>query len=306
VVIALLLALLVVAVPESDKAPMGSAPAAEEPELARASYQPTFSQDPALRAGWLAANRLEYDHDFAAAAKTFERLFEKVPDDPHLAWRIARNYALWGDLTRLDDASGRRRLGQLSVSWAERGLDLDPDCAECCLYKFAGMGLLIRSQAAVFNVRWTRPMFHTLQACLENPPTFVHGSGDHEAGNLYYAAARLYRLLPESRWARAVLGAGGDKELALEFSRRAFRISPGRIDYNAELAASSLCVSQQRGDPDLRAVGLSLLADIERLEIVRPTDRRERDAAARLAADPGRACGYSRSEWSDAGAVSSD
>ena len=147
-----------------------------------------------------------------------------------------------------------RRLGQLAVSWAERGLGLDPDCAECCLYKFAGMGLLIRSQAAVFNVRWTRPIYQTLQACLENPPTFVHASGDHEAGNLYYAAARLYRLLPETRWARAVLGAGGDKELALEFSRRAFRISPGRIDYNAELAASSLCVGQQRNDPALHLV----------------------------------------------------
>jgi tetratricopeptide (TPR) repeat protein len=304
--IALLVALLMIAVPESEKDPVDSTPAAEEPEWVLASYHPPFSQDPTLRSGWIAAHHLEYDHDYAAAAKTFERLFEKVPEDPHLAWRIARNYVLWGDLTRLEDSSGRRRLGQLAVSWAERGLGLDPDCAECCLYKFAGMGLLIRSQAAVFNVRWTRPIYQTLQACLENPPTFVHASGDHEAGNLYYAAARLYRLLPETRWARAVLGAGGDKELALEFSRRAFRISPGRIDYNAELAASSLCVGQQRNDPALRSVGLSLLADIERLSDVRPTDPRERDAAARLAADPDRACAYSRSEWSDAGAISSD
>jgi hypothetical protein len=120
-----------------------------------------------------------------------------------------------------------------------------------------------------------------------------------ELGNLYYAAAAFYRVLPEWRWLQWVIGVRGDKQRALEYSRKANEISRGRVDYHLALGASLLCVGNDKNRKELVDEGMSVLNRIEHLPGHMETDERDRVIAKALASQPERACGYTHHNWID-------
>jgi hypothetical protein len=261
-------------------------------------WYPGFARDGRLRSAWLEALEAERAHDYREAAGIFEKLIHDAPEEPHTYWRIARDYAWISELTPPSDRETRARYGTLAMAWADRGLKVDPRCSECCFYKYAGMGRVALAHGILSSMSWLKQLGQTLDQCMQNPPSFAHAPWDSELGNLYYAAATFYRLLPNSRMLEISVGVRGDRRRSLEFARRSTQVSDRRIDYNVGLAAALLCVGREDDRQELVAEGRSLLERVPQLDDLIPTDPIDRRSAARLLSEPDRACGYSRDEWS--------
>jgi len=238
------------------------------------------------------AETLEASGEFAAAAATHERIASMRPN-AHTAWRAARAWARLADVSA-DHSEERVRLAERGVEWAERGLELDSDCSECCLYRFVGLGHVVAARGGLAAAGKARELVRTLARCLDHEPSFVHAGGEDERANLYYAAAVLYRLLPESRMAQMVIGARGDKQRALDWIRRAHARSPDRVDYTLELATALLCLGREERDPGLEAEGLATLASVPIRRGVDPSTERLWSFAEQLRSSPEGACGLSR------------
>jgi hypothetical protein len=264
-------------------------------------WYPRFAQEDAVRRLWLDAVEHERRYAYQDAARIFEGLIARAPREPHTYWRIARDYAWMAELTSLDDADTRARYGKLAMEWADRGLQVDPACGECCFYKYAGMGRVAMARGILSSMSWLKQISQTLDRCLETPPSFVHEPWNPELGNFYYAAATFYRLLPDSRMLELSVGMRGDRRRSLEFSRRAVALVDERIDYNVGLAASLLCVGNEDQRDELLTEGRSVLTRVQGLRELMPTDPLDRRAAQRMLREPDEACGYSRDAWNDGG-----
>jgi hypothetical protein len=186
------------------------------------------------------------------------------------------------------------------MAWADRGLQLDPRCGECCFYKYAGMGRVAIAHGILSSMSWLGQIASTLEHCMQIPPSFAHQPWDQELGNLYFAAATFYRMLPDSRMLELSVGVRGDPQRSLELARRAVSISNRRVDYNVGLAVALLCVGEDEGRDDFVAEGRSVLRRVPELEDLIPTDPIDRAAARRLLEQPEHACAYSRDDWFDA------
>jgi hypothetical protein len=284
-------------------------PAAPEPSLPAVSarpppgprpavlWYPGFARDDDLRAAWVNAIEVERRHRYLEAARIFELLISRAPEEPHTYWRIARDYAWLAELTPASDPELRARYGTLAMAWADRGLVIDPGCAECCFYKYAGMGRVAMAHGIFSSLRWLEQIAQTLALCMQNPPSFVHEPWDSELGNFYYAAAAFYRMLPDSRVLELSIGARGDPERSLDLARRAVAIAGQRIDYHVGLGASLLCASHAGGRQELASEGRAVLRRVGELRDLMPTDSLDRRAARRLLEDPELACGSSRDDW---------
>jgi hypothetical protein len=263
-------------------------------------WYPGYARESQLRGAFLDAIARENDHDYAAAARIFEALTAHAPDEPHTYWRIARDYVLLAELMPPSASDERARYGTLAMAWADRGLDIDPNCGECCLYKYAGMGRVAVSKGILSSMSWLGQIRETLDQCLAMPPTFVHEPWNPERGNLYYAASTFYRVLPDSRMLELSAGVRGNAELALEFSRRAVALAGDRVDYNVGLGAALLCAATRQEQATLLEEGRSVLRHVPALVERMPTDSLDRRAARRLLESPPEAaCGYSRDDWYD-------
>jgi hypothetical protein len=297
--------------PEEAAAPgAGAAPAPALPAVSARPppglrpdvlWYPGFAREHALRSAWLAANEAERRNDYQDAARIFERLIARAPEEPHTYWRIARDYALLAELTPPADVDARARYGNLAMAWGDRGLQVDPSCGECCFYKYAGMGRVAMARGILSSLGWLKQIAETFDQCLEIPPSFVHEPWNPELGNFYYAAATFYRLLPDSRMLELSVGMRGDRRRSLEFSRRAVALVDRRIDYNVGLAASLLCVGSEDDRDELLSEGRGVLERVPELPELMPTDGVDRRAARRLLAAPDDACSYSRDAWNDGG-----
>lgn len=262
-------------------------------------WYPGFARDEALRADWESAVERELVNDYLGAARRFEELVAKAPDEPHTYWRVARDYAWLAELTPTAEVGERARYGRLAMSWADRGLQLDPRCGECCFYKVAGMGRVALANGVLSSMSWLTQIAKTFEQCMTIPPSFVHAPWNPELGNLYYAAAAFYRLLPDSRMLEFSTGIRGDPQRALDYSRSAVALVADRVDYNVGLAASLLCVGEEEERGDLVAEARAVLARVPELPDRMPTDGLDRRAAQRLLAQPESACSYSRDAWND-------
>ena len=148
----------------------------------------------------------ERRYDYLEAARIFEHLIAQAPEEPHTYWRIARDYAWLAELAPPSDVEMRARYGTLAMAWADRGLEIDPRCGECCFYKYAGMGRVAMARGILSSMRWLKQISQTLDRCMQNPPAFVHEPWNPELGNFYYAAATFYRMLPDSRMLEISIG----------------------------------------------------------------------------------------------------
>lgn len=262
-------------------------------------WYPGFAREDSLRAAWVKALEHERRLDYLEAANIFEQLIAQAPEEPHTYWRIARDYAWLAELAPPSDIEIRARYGTLAMAWADRGLQIDPRCGECCFYKYAGMGRVAIARGILSSLRWLKQIKQTLDSCMENPPGFVHEPWNPELGNFYYAAAAFYRMLPNSRILEMSVGARGDPHRSLELSRRAIALVDQRIDYNVGLGASLLCVGHSDDREELSSEGRAVLKRVEGFRDLLPTDPLDRRAARRLLGDPEQACGYSRDAWND-------
>jgi hypothetical protein len=193
----------------------------------------------------------------------------------------------------------QRKYYVLTEEWSDRGLKVDPQCAECYLYKFAGLGRRIFLGNIVVAARRASELADLLERSIVLKPQYRDNEWNSELGNLYYAAAAFYRVLPEWRWLEWVIGVRGDKQRALEYSRKASAISRGRVDYHLALGASLLCVGSDKNRKELVNEGIAVLNGVQDLPELMETDERDRVIAKALAAQPERACGYTHHNWID-------
>jgi hypothetical protein len=204
--------------------------------------------------------KLERDGDWLAAAELLERALAKAPADETLHWRIARHLVRHAEAHPELPAAERGALYQRAREWARAGRALAPDCAECCLYEFAGTARLATAGALTEAVGTVREAGRLLSECLANPPTWRDASGSEEAA-LYYGASVYYRLMPDSEVMRWATGQRRDAARAVEFARRAVEIEGERPRYQLELGAALLCDGARRTDRTAIAEGRRWLAD---------------------------------------------
>ncbi len=253
--------------------------------------------DPDIAARWREGLRLEAEDDFLGAARAYEEIVERVPDKSHTYWRIAKSYWLYGSHLAREDTTGRTRYFTLTEQWADRGLAADARCGECCLYKVAGMGGLIRLKGSVLAATQAS----TIGELLERGITLVnqqpHPEANPELEELYFAAAEFYKSVPEWFWLKWVIGVQGSRRRALDYMRKANAIAGERPSYMVEFGALLLCFGKTENDPAATAEGVETLRKVMALETDDRDDAIDREHARILLAQTDQACGYSRAEW---------
>lgn len=255
--------------------------------------------DPTLRDLWISGIAAEREERLIESAAIYEQIAAQVPEESDTCWRIARNYWRVGESLPVDDKEGRILYFELAESWAGRGLALDPDCAPCMLWKFVSMGRQATTRGLLSAVRDVREMDALLTRGIDLEPDQQDETGNTTLGNLYYAGAVFYRVIPESWWLRLFVGVRGDKDRSLDYARRAVEISSIRVDYRVELGAVLLCLGASRGDPARIAEGMSVLREARTLDDYLGTDSLDKAHATTLIGNPQMACGYSRDGFID-------
>ena len=197
---------------------------------------------------------LEIEGDMLGAAALLEAALATSPGDPQLHWRIARDLLRHAERNPKLETEARAALYEQARGWAQSGRRLAPDCAECCLYEFAGTARLASVHGLTRAVGSVREAGRLLAECLANPPRWSDASGSEEAA-LYYGASVYFRLMPDSEWMSWATGQRSDATRAVEFARRAVAIEGERTRYRLELAAALLCDGARRTDAASLAEG---------------------------------------------------
>jgi tetratricopeptide (TPR) repeat protein len=190
---------------------------------------------------------LETEGDLLGAAALLETALGSAPADAQLHWRIARDLMRHAEQTSALDDAGRAALYDRARTWAKEGRALAPDCAECCLYEFAGTAGLASVRSLPGAVVDVREAGQLLDQCLANPPHHRDASGSEEAA-LYYGASLYYRLMPDWEVLGWATGQRSDASRAVEFARRAVAIDGEDTRYRLELGAALLCDGSRRHD----------------------------------------------------------
>jgi hypothetical protein len=190
---------------------------------------------------------LESQGDMLGAAVLLEAALASSPDDPQLHWLIARDLLRHAERNPKLAPGERGALYERARGWARAGRKLAPDCAECCLYEFAGTARVASVNGLAQAVGTVREAGRLLAECLANPPRWSDASGSEEAA-LYYGASVYFRLMPDSEWMSWATGQRSDATRAVEFARRAVAIEGERTRYRLELAAALLCDGWRRTD----------------------------------------------------------
>ena len=255
---------------------------------------PFSISDPELEARFWTGHRLEKGADYLGAARSYEALASLLPGESHLCWRIGRAYYQHARSLPLEEKAKRLEYFTLTGEWAKKGSRIDPKCAECFLYEFVGMSRVATTQGIFSSARHAKEMAGLLDQAMELGPTHTDEDWNSELANLYYAAGVFYRSLPTSAIVSWTIGVKGDRKRSIEYLRKANQITDTRIDYRIELGASLLCAGVEASDDALLAEGRQVLAQIESLPDVQPTDALDRMAAPFLSAHDDQACDYSR------------
>jgi hypothetical protein len=276
------------------------------PTLEYASVQLTLynldrqpgAADAKVRGLWAKGLRLEANRRLLESANVYERITAELPGDPEAYWRTSRNY--WRHGEDLTDDTARVAYFELADKWASAGLDVDPDCGECCLYKFMGMAGLATTRGIFTAVRHARGMARLLDRGIALRPTHADNPWNTTLGNLYVAASHFYRVTPEWFFLKWIIGFRGDRRMALEYARNAYATADVRIDYTVALGAALLCVGTDKGEPELVEEGIAVLGRVQHLPHLRINEDPEYvEQTAMLLANPGSACSYTPGGWVD-------
>ena len=259
--------------------------------------------DLGLRRLWSEGLDLERQELLLDSARRYELIVGEVPEESYTYWRIARNYWRYGESLPTESVDQRLHYFELAESWAGRGISIDPDCAPCMLWKFVAMGRQATTKGLLSAVGDVREMQRLLRRGIELKPDHADNEGNATLGNLYYAGAVFYRVIPDWFWLRWFLGVRGDKERSLEYARKAVDLAQVRVDYRVELGAALLCLGVDDDRSEAIAEGVEILEAARQLPPYLSTDHLDRAHAAILIESPEKACGYSRDGFIDMDAV---
>jgi len=249
------------------------------------------------------ARRLEREDPAAAseryhrAARLFAASIDTHPRPSAACWRGAR--ALWaaGDVLPVEATTRRIHYFERAEGLSQRGIDVDPDCAECMLWKFASMGRLRTARGVWTGIRGVPEMANLLERGIALASHHADDDRNSTLGNLHYSSAIFYRVLPDWFFVGWVLGVRGDKERALDHARTALVLHPARLDYRIELGSQLLCLGSTRGDPTQLENGRRVLRAAVELPPETQDDAREIAAARIMLAEPAKSCGYTGDTW---------
>jgi hypothetical protein len=271
----------------------GAAPAgrAEYPAL---EDLPGATSDPAVRQLWIEGRARRKAGDMLGATELYERIAAMQPRGRHTHWLIAQCYWEHADQVPDDQTAARAWYYEKVRDWATRGLAIDAGCGECYLYQAAGLGGQARLRSQVVAATQVAEIATALERGIAIMSARPDRDTNPELEELYYAAAQLYRRVPEWSWLRWVLGVSGDRRRAVEYMRKANQIAGRRPEYMVELGASLVCLGHEEKDAALVAEGEGLLRQVVALPQRRHEDAVDWRNAEALLADAAQACGFSR------------
>jgi hypothetical protein len=252
-----------------------------------------------LKALLFRAHEQELQIEFEAAARGFEQLADEVPTSSYPAWRASRAWWRASDMVAPDDLTTRGEYLDRADLLAEKGIERDPDCAECMLWRYASLGRLATIRGLLSAARNARTMRKLLNRGIELQPTRTEGEHNSTLGNLYYASAVFNRLVPDSFWLKLIVGVSGDKDRAVADARHAVALHPERVDYQVELGAVLLCLGSERGEESAIDEGRGVLSNASESERLLPTDDLDLEFARIMSERPELACGFSRDGFID-------
>ncbi len=253
----------------------------------------TASEAADLAQLWSQATALEAEGALIESARHFETVARRDPASSDACWRAARSYWRAGE-EHVIGSPQRMALFERAAEWSARGLERNPRCGACALWRYASWGRSVEQKGLVWGARHARDLRALLDLGLREPPQHRDANGNTTLGNLYSASAGFYRLVPEWFWLQFVFGVRGDADRALDHIRRALAISPERIDYHVEHGAVLLCLGERRDDAERSEEGFRVLHAALAMPTRLSTDAQDQAAARHLIESPQKACGYSR------------
>jgi tetratricopeptide (TPR) repeat protein len=283
----------------SSSATQAAPPVASRAEVALLDRVQPPVQEPELRDLWNRGAHLETQERLLESVRLYQQIASALPEQAFIHWRISRNYWRHGESLPVDSKAERRNYFQLAEQAADRALAIDPDCAECMLWKVAAMGRLATTGNPLSAARKASKIARLLERGIELQPTHWDGELNSTLGNLYYSSAAFYRIVPDWFWLKWVVGVRGDKRKALEYIKKALELTEQRIDYQVELGAILLCIGAEERDPELIRRGEEVMAYASTLDPTFSTDHRDIELAGVMVDDPAKACGFSRDGWVD-------
>jgi len=260
---------------------------------------PGVGDEPGMRRMWLDALKLEEQSRFVESAVAYEKLADQMPASSFAYWRAARAYWRVGDSLAEGATEAKIHYFELGENWARRGMELDPECAECMLWRYASLGRLITNRGLISGVRYAGLMQELLDDGIELQPTHREAAWNTTLGNLYYARAIFNRMVPDWFWLKWVVGVRGNKELALTDIDAAIAISMTRIDYHVEKGAVLMCLGTAKKKPERIEEGRQVLKAAFDMEQRLGSDAVDLEYARVLIKQPGKACGFSRDGFID-------
>jgi tetratricopeptide (TPR) repeat protein len=240
------------------------------------------------------AERLELRGSLRASAERFVEAAREPDAEAAPCWRASRSLWRYGEQRYLDGLGDHIGYFERAERWAEIGLERDPRCGECALWQYAAMGRLFEDRGFLWAGRNARKMARLIELGLELAPTHVDANGSTTLGNLHYAAASFYRILPEWFWLRLLIGVRGSAERAMEHARAALEIQPERVDYQVEYGATLICRGTREDEPRWTAMGVSVLQQASVAPRSLPSDALDQEYALELIEDPTQGCNFSR------------
>jgi len=252
-----------------------------------------------VRALWRRASRLEAELRLADAAAVYERLLARLPGSAAPHWRLARVHWRSGDAAANEDRETKLVHYRKAVDWSELGIEVDPRCAECMLWRYASLGRLTMAEGLLSGLRRARTMSDMLDRAIALEPGWSDNDWNSTLGNLYYARAIWNRMVPEWWFLPLVAGVKGDKRQALQDIEQAVALHPERIDYRVEKGAILLCLGTDHDETEHVREGRAVLRETLDLDPRIESDAKDLAFARVLLREPDKACGYSRDGFVD-------
>ena len=258
---------------------------------------------PEIAALWRAGLHHESNDRYLEAGLSYQRIAERVGNSSSPYWRQSRNYWRHAESLAIEQKEERIEFFVLADGAASRGLEIDDECAECMLWKYAALGRLATTRGLITAARDAATMARLLDRGIALQPTHRDDDYNTTLGNLYYASATFYRMVPDWFWLKWLVGVRGDKERAIRDARSAVALAQNRVDYQIELGASLLCYGNRKQVPGRVVEGQTILKRAIDLPHVLPTDAIDQGYARILILQPEKACGFSRDGFIDVEAV---
>ena len=234
---------------------------------------------------------------YLEAARLFDEIARERPRLVQAHWRSARAFWGAGDTLPLDAKEERIGYFEIAELRSNGGLQVDPDCAECMLWKFASMGRLRTTRGVWTGIRQLPDMAGLLDRAIELNPKHADHGHNSTLGNLHYTSAIFYRVFPDWFWLGWIIGVKGDKDRALAHSLKALSLHPSRLDYLVEVGCQFVCLGSTREDSARLQLGREVLRAAVMNEPRNQDEERELLAAAIMLQDPAKSCGYTGDTW---------